>query len=451
MKNHFFLLAVLIVAFSVSCASVNKGHRYYGRRDLAEQWYTPARFGMFYHWGLYTGGGSSSSSKPSPFHYKSIKEFEKAVGSAEKFAENLVAMTKYVGARYLIITLFHSCDKYMVIYPTKVPNFPMKTEKDYLGAVLRKAHAEGLKVICYYPSGGAGLFPKGISKENREGIWENILTKLFTEMRERYGKDSIDGFWMDGFHSTWKPVAKVFPNALRIQNNAVCFYGNPPPDISTTEFLSGPCSPAYNRPSGRIRPFMRWGDDALVARKDYNEDIPTCNGWWYQGGKCLNNYVKNPIFWIKQMICSLGQRGKWNYAMGLGPLVDGSCPPEFKPMFDKMHEFMRWAAPAIYNSAGGEGAPIQQGWLNSGAFATVLVDRKSPGTYYLCVTEPPSARTKSELKIQHDWVKVKSITDLRTGTPAKYKTEGPIIIYNSDWSDIKNYGAKIYKIVIEPY
>jgi hypothetical protein len=51
--------------------------------------------------------------------------------------------------------------------------------------------------------------------------------------------------------------------------------------------------------------------------------------------------------------------------------------------------------------------------------------------------------------VQHDWVDVESIVDLRTGKPANFNIQGSINIYGIDWSDIKNYGAKIFKIKLK--
>jgi len=448
MYLRFLIFLIFFVTTSVFGAS----------DEVADKWYSKLRFGMFYHWGLYTGGGSSTTgSKDLPF-YKSVEEFERAVSSPKKFAENLVNLTKYVGAGYLIITTFHSCDKHMVIFPTRNRVFKYKTEKDYFGILLKEAHRNGIKVIAYFPAhpdhykGDKGVYLEGVPGSSSSGsaneYWYNAMSDFFRELKDRYGKDSIDGFWMDGYMS-WQPVIDSFPNALRIGNNQVRFHLDPPPNVSTTEFLTGRCAPSYNRPSGLIRPMTEWGDDNLVPRKDFNEDIPTCNGWWYHGGRSVNEYTKDSTYCVKEMLCSLGMRRKWNFTLGLGPLVDGSVPPEFSPMVNTLHDFMEWAKPAIYNTVGGEGAPIQGGWLNSGAFGVVLVDQKEENCYYLCILESPSIYTKTDLKIQHDWVKVKSITDLRTGKSVKFDTKGTINLYNIEWSDIKKYGAKIFKIIVK--
>jgi hypothetical protein len=254
---------------------------------------------------------------------------------------------------------------------------------------------------------------------------------------------------MDGF-TTWEPVIKSFPNALRIGNNHISFQIMPPPsDVSAKEFLSGPCDPPYNRPSGMIKPLLRWGDTHLTPRQCYVEDIPHCGPWWYKGQKLDNEYTKDPTFAVKQMVCTLGLRKRWNFSFDIGPTIEGKAPEDIKPVLDKIGAFLKWAGPAIYNTTGGYCAPIQGGWLNSGAFGVVSVPDNEKNTYYLIVTDPPVKFNKNCLRVQHNWVKVKSVTDLRTGKPVKFDLNGSLNISNNDWSDIKNYGAKIFKIVIE--
>jgi hypothetical protein len=444
-------LLVLMLLFSFDLFAVNNLD--------GNEWFTKSRFGLFVSWGMFTGGGSSTTGSKELPYYTTAEEFDKAAPSPEVVARNMISVVKKSGAKYLIITVFHSCERHMVIFPTKNPVFKYKTKKDYLGALIKEAHANKIKLVAYFPShpghykGSDGVYlnnvPGAPNSPPSIKFWDKVMRELFQEMKERYGANSIDGFWMDGYMS-WKPVADIFPNALRVGNNQVRFHLNPPPHISTTEFLTSKnISPAYNRPSGLTKAMTKWGDDNLVPRKDYNEDIPTVNGWWYHGDKTSNNYTKNPTFMVKEMLCSLGVRRAWNYAPGIGLLIDGTVPVEFRPMIDKLNAFMKWGEPAVYDTVGGECAPIQGGWLNSGAFAVVMVDNKEPKTYYLCVLEPPTIHTKTDLKVQHDWVDVESIVDLRTGKPANFNIQGSINIYGVDWSDIKNYGAKIFKIKLK--
>lgn len=428
----------------------------------SDAWFTPGRFGMFYHWGLYTGGGSSHSRNPEPFKIKSVEEFERLSPGPQVVAGNMVDVAARVGARYITLSVFHSCGRFMPIYPSELPFFAVKTERDYLGAIIEETHRRGLKFVVYMPGAPDHIYGEGgpwilglPQREEGEGarsertmaVWRPMLKAFLLELKSRYG-DSIDGFWGDGFFE-WDLVEEVFPNALRIGNNQTQFNGNPPAHVSTTEFLRGTPDPIYNRPSALVKPNLKWGDNGLAPRRDYNEDIPTCNRWWHRGGRCDNQYTQDPTFWVKEMICSIASRRKWNYAMGLGPMLDGSAPEEFEPMLKVMENFMSWAHPAVYNTVGGEGAPLEQGWMNSGAFGRVTVSVVEPDTYYLFVTEPPTKWMKECLKVQHDWVSVKSIVDLRTGEQVSYDMDGTLNIWNKDWSDIEVYGAKVFKIILD--
>src|ERR1700679_3948809 len=80
---------------------------YQERQERVSQWYAPARFGLFCHWGLFTGGGDSSTDEPHPFCYNTVAEFEAAAGDPDVMAGNLVATAKRMGARYITFTLLH--------------------------------------------------------------------------------------------------------------------------------------------------------------------------------------------------------------------------------------------------------------------------------------------------------------------------------------------------------
>src|SRR5580658_2106560 len=71
---------------------------YQERQERVSQWYAPARFGLFCHWGLFTGGGDSSTDEPHPFCHNTVAEFE-AASDPGVMASNLVATAKRMGVR----------------------------------------------------------------------------------------------------------------------------------------------------------------------------------------------------------------------------------------------------------------------------------------------------------------------------------------------------------------
>src|ERR1700722_10096962 len=119
-----------------------KKTEYQKRQDRVSQWYAPARFGLFCHWGLFTGGGDSSTDEPQPFCYNTVTEFEAAARDPDLIASNLVATAKEMGARYITFTLLHSCDRHAVMFPAKTPGFKLKATKDYIGALATRCQDE---------------------------------------------------------------------------------------------------------------------------------------------------------------------------------------------------------------------------------------------------------------------------------------------------------------------
>lgn len=77
---------------------------YRERQRRVDAWYAPARFGLFFHWGMFTGGQGSSTGKENPLRYNSVEDFEAAAKDPEELAANMVAVVKKAGARYLIST-----------------------------------------------------------------------------------------------------------------------------------------------------------------------------------------------------------------------------------------------------------------------------------------------------------------------------------------------------------
>jgi hypothetical protein len=491
MKIKFISLYLLIaISFFPSfifpsnvCSSVNKTGNLKDSRGVPE-WYLNGRFGIFYHWGARSSGyGASGLGKEKPFSLETIEQFEEGAPEPEELAKKLVDRANRVGAKYITFTILHSIDRYTVLYPTKLPHFLMKTNKDYVGAIIKEAHSQGIKFIAYmstvpghYNSQGGpymnGLTGSGKSEESTE-IYMGYIIDLLTEMKERYANiGGIDGVWIDGSspNTDFEAMAEVLPDAVLIGNN-LTRYPHKGQQIAALEGANADPEPAYNRPS--VHRIGR-SDRFQPPLSDYCEDIPSMGKFSYSADIPEEKgavYANDSLFWVREMICSLGQRRKWNHTMGIGPKLSGDFIEKFEPSISTMARFMKWASPAIYNTMGGEGAPLQQGWMNDGAFGSIMVSLNEENTYYLFVTTAPDknynrllkAKKKNQdvpvddenqgfknvLILQHYWVEVESIIDFRTGKPQGFEMDGSINLIDVDWSDVNDYGAKVFKIKLK--
>jgi alpha-L-fucosidase len=421
---------------------------YRDRQERVNQWYGPARFGIFCHWGLFTGGGDSSTDEPQTFHYNTIAEFEAVAEAPEAIAHNLVTAARQMGARYLTFTLLHSCDRYAVMFPAKTPGFKMKTSKDYIGALAACCQQEKIPLLLYLCTGPEHGFTKEgswLEESLRDGKNYVAATKGLVDELAVLHPGQISGFWIDGrAFDLPAHMRQRFPGCVVIHNNDQSF-GDTNIDYGTTEFLSGPADPDYSRPTGLIKTHPRW--NILPPRRDFNEDIPSAGSWWFKGadnpGYHTSPYFKSPTFVVRQLVSSLGQRRQWNFALGVGPMINGNLSPDFEPMIDCLHNFFAWASDSIYDTVGGEGSALNPGWWNDGAYGSVTVSRKDPALLYVHVTTAPKS---DSLQVPNNGYTVASVTDLRTGNSIGFTDSGFLIIRNHDWSDVQTFGDKIFKV-----
>ena len=431
------------------------------RQRRVAAWYAPARFGLFYHWGMLTGSPGSSTHSENPLRYQTVAEFEAAARDPEAIAANMVATVKQAGARYLIFTVFHSCGRYFVTYPSKVAGYRWKATKDYFGALVNRCHQEGIPLIVYMgPDSTHAWITDGPHMTEEMRDQNNVfaaVTQMIHEIIDRHG-EKIGGFWFDGNYrdEMGDLVHARLPRGVVIHNNESGWGLSRSVDFGTTEFLSGPADPEYSRPTGLVKQHPQW--DMMNPIRDFNEDIPETGGWCYEGRdeafyRALP-HVKDRTYLVKQMVSSLGQRRQWNFALGIGPMIDGTLPACFAPMIETTGRFLAWAGESIYDTMGGEGSAFNPGWFNKGAYGSVTVSRQDPRVHYILVTTAPA---HAHLVVQNNGYEVASVVDLRSGQPMEFgdsqvgglvRGAGMLGIRHVDWTDVSEYGAKVFKVTL---
>jgi hypothetical protein len=241
-------------------------------------------------------------------------------------------------------------------------------------------------------------------------------------------------------------IHEVAPRAIVINNNNTSLDIDDV-DFGTTEFLAGEPTPAYCRPNALRRMEPRF--KVSIPGADFNEDIPTCNEWWHQGGELsavARQYADDPNFLLRQMLSSLGQRGQWNFALGIGPLVDGTMPAPFRAGLARAAEFMQWGAEAVRNTTGGEGGILTPGWFtapwqNEG-FCSVTRSLAQPEIYYVSVTTAP----QTDAALFHTrGAAPRRITDLRSGTEVPFTMLAGAYLTGIDWRDVEECGVKVFR------
>ena len=456
-------LAAPLAAVAESALPGDPGLNEAARKHLerAEKWYLPSRLGVFYHWGLFTGGGLHTTSKKlyKPLTYPTPEAFEAAAGDPARVAENFAESALAFGAKYVILTAWHTCGAHMAIYPTAIPDFRNKTKGDYLGAFLDAVHKAGLRAMVYFPSDSHNwnVDPENPTIEPKTGkrgsaYFVGFIGRVLDEMKERYG-DMIDGFWIDGgLHGKCSEIPpkirKLWPDALIVGNCVTDFRVDV--DVSTTEICPGKSArPVYCRPDG-FREVSPWG--GALPQRDLNEDDLLIGYWWYTGELGdKNELVRDPRLLVKQIVSSLGQRGRWNCTIGVGPTIDGTLPAFTRSMTENLRAFLKWASPAIYGTKGPAGSFFDPGYAGavngptSAAFYSVTQSLENPNVFYAIVTEARASAKKNKSVFQTNGRIPRRVSDLRTGREYTFSAPYGTVVENIDWSDIETFGATVLK------
>lgn len=209
-------LFIALLCFSAARAQKMIGSETYAQKQQRMAWWTDARFGMFIHWGLYSGAArhewvKHNEAMSNEQYQKYFDQFNPDLFDPTKWAKE----AKAAGMKYAVLTTKHHegfClfDSKYTDY--KAPNTQAKRDlvKEYVNAF----RAQGLKVGFYYSlldwhhpdyvmDDIHPLMQKDKSKEHYAALnkgrdmakYRQYMRNQITELLTKYGK--IDIIWLD--------------------------------------------------------------------------------------------------------------------------------------------------------------------------------------------------------------------------------------------------------------
>lgn len=371
------LISVLLTGTVCVGSSIAAEVESQSERDVRMDWWRDARFGMFVHWGLYSGLAGTWKGKmvgnrggmewiqqrvgADTYSYaaEAVPRFRPKPGFAKEWART----AKEAGCKYVVFTTKHHDG--FALHDSKVTNYDAGdvVGRDLVGEIVEALRAEGLRVGFYhsvidwhhpqydfrkakglpYPKQGPTLAvtPRDHSK------YVEFLHAQVGELVTNYGP--IDIFWWDYSKSGaegefWEAdklvslVRKANPAVL--MNNRLYKIPHIEKNDSVDRLLKfDPAQGDFTTPEQTV-------PSRGVPGVDW-EQCMTMNTSW--GFSDHDDAWKSSEMLIRTLIDIASKGG--NYLLNIGPAGDGSVPPESVERLAAMGKWMKVNGDSIYGTS----------------------------------------------------------------------------------------------------
>ncbi len=383
-------------------------------REARMQWWREAKFGMFIHYGLYSGlagefmgqkGGAewiqcNLNLDSESYAREALPLFAPAPGCTEEWAE----LAAQAGCSYVVLTTKHH--EGFALWKTGQSEFcaTAATGRDLVAEFVESARARELYVGFYhsvidwhhpdydnticpelcYPTGQAEwLAAQGISR-NQEA-YKQYLHAQVRELLSNYGQ--VDILWWDysqgaaeGERAWGAPALMQMCRELQpgiIMNNRLySFLGlDPESDKQGMDVSKGD----FTTPEKRI-------PEALLPEMDWETCLTVGSNWGYNRHDTV---LKSPATIIRHLQECASRGG--NLLLNINPMPDGRVPEGVADCFRRVGEWMDVNGEAIYGSR-----PLPELTLPEGVCCT----QAEEDLYIFLPGQPPADGGDYELRLR---------------------------------------------------
>lgn len=366
------------------------------QRDQRMDWWRKAKFGMFIHFGLYSGLAGEFQGKPGggewiqcnlgldtdTYAATALPLFKPAPGCAEAWAE----LAEKAGCRYMVMTSKHH--EGYALFDTATTDYCAGKHlgRDLVREFMEAARRHGMKAGLYhsvidwhhpsydnticpdlcYPKGQAeNLKKKGVPRDH--AAYLRYLHGQVRELMTRYGK--VDVVWWDYSQGRaegslgWKApelmdMCRTLQPGIIMNNRLYAFSGfDPRQDKMELDLRCGDFTTPEKRIPAEGYPGLDWEACMTVGDK-----------WGYSR---YDMRIKPPSAIIRQLQECAAKGG--NLLLNVGPKADGSIPEAVADVFCRVGEWMRVNGQAIYDAKPLAGVHLPEGWLGSMVNETIYL------------------------------------------------------------------------------
>lgn len=346
----------------------------FAQKDTNERakWFTEARFGMFIHWGVYSGTEGywkgeklrNQNDYAEWILYRNRIERDEYVTLLDRFdwknidPEKWVLLAKNSGMKYVTLTAKHHDG--FGLWDSKVGNYDLgdytNPKRDIVKELAEACKKHGLKLGLYY-SHWVDWEHKygwdhtrevyGITDEEYDQYWQEKVMPQMRELLTNYGEIGMIWFDMWIHHSqtivTKKQLLQLKGLIRELQPNCL---------VNSRLGLSIEEDPDVD--------YTTLGDNQLGSKK---EDFPwqspatVAHSWGFHSG---DTKWKSTTTLLKSLIGNVSLNG--NFMLNIGPRANGDVPYEISNRMLEMGKWLETNGEAIYGAEAFELHKDQHDW-----------------------------------------------------------------------------------------
>lgn len=350
--KHFLIF--LLFTFTISSVSAQKN------TNQRAQWFTDSRFGMFIHWGVYSGAEGywkgeklrNDNDYAEWIFYRNQIEKDEYVGLLDKFdwdkidPEKWVILAKNSGMKYLTITAKHHDG--FALWDSRIGNYNIgeytSPKRDIIKELAEACKKHGLKLGLYYSHWVDWEHEQGwnhnreiygITPDEYDIYWQEKVIPQVRELVSNYGEISMMWFDMWIHHSSTivsKQQLLQLKSLIReLQPNCLV---NSRLGLSIKEDADIDFKTLGDNQLGNKKEDFPWQSPATVA-----------HSWGFHSS---DSQWKSTSTLLKSLIGNVSLNG--NFMLNIGPRANGDVPYEIEQRMLEMGNWLQTNGEAIYGA-----------------------------------------------------------------------------------------------------
>jgi alpha-L-fucosidase len=362
-KYSFLLIALLFTnVFANSQEQVNK----------RAEWFVDARFGMFIHWGIYSGAEGiwkgekdrDDANYAEWIQYRNQIDISEYTTLLDRFdwdkidPEEWVLLAKKAGMKYVTFTAKHHDG--FALWNSKASDYNVAAftdpQRDIVKELAEACQKHGLKLGLYYSHWVDWEHPfgwdhekeiKGISNEDYDVYWQEKVIPQMRELLTGYGP--IGMIWFDMWiHHSRTVVSKKqllqLKNLIReLQPDCIV---NSRLGLSVEEDSDVDYQTLGDNQLGNEKKNFPWQSPATVA-----------HSWGFHS---LDSEWKSTTTLLQSLINNVSLNG--NFMLNIGPKFNGDVPFEIVQRLEDMGNWLKINGESIYGCSAFDLPKNQHDW-----------------------------------------------------------------------------------------